>query len=85
MVADLGSSNDPFSHRQQGVEFVSDSGAAGNVPRDSHTVKNVKPPSFDGQLSFKDFLVEFEPVTKLAGWQEEVIALELAGSLKVHL
>ena len=45
-------------------------------------MKNVKPPSFDGQLGFKDFLVQFELVAKLATWQEEVMALELAGSLK---
>ena len=59
-----------------------DRGAVGNVPRGSRAVKNVTPPSFDGQLSFKDFLVQFELVAKLAGWQEEVMTSELAGSLK---
>ena len=74
--------NDPSSQRGQGVGPVFDRGAAGRVPQGSRAVKNVKPPSFDGQLSFKDFLVQFELVAKLAGWQEEVMALELAGSLK---
>ena len=74
--------NDPSSYRGQGVGPVFDRGAAGNVPQGSRAVKNVNPPSFEGQLSFKDFLVPFELVAKLAGWQEEVMGLELAGSLK---
>ena len=59
--------NGPSSHRGQGVGSVFDRGAAGNVPQGSRAVKNVKPPGFDGQLSFKDFLVQFELVAKLAG------------------
>ena len=73
--------NDPSSHRGQVVGPVFDRGAADNVPQDFCAVKNVKSPSFDRQLSFKDFLYQFEPVAKLAGWQEEVMALESPGSL----
>ena len=44
--------------------------------------KNIKPPTYDGQTSFRDFRVQFELVTQLADWTPSVMALELARSLK---
>ena len=62
--------NDPSSHKGQVVGPVFDRGVAGNVRQGSRAVKNVKPTSFDGHLSFKDFLVQFElfaKISRLAG------------------
>ena len=54
--------------RRQGVgPLYNDFQDARSVSHLNRPGKNIKPPSFDGQLSFKDFLVQFELVSQLAG------------------
>ena len=44
--------------------------------------KQKKPPTFDGKGSFRDFLVQFEMISHMCQWDEHMIALELAASLR---
>ena len=44
--------------------------------------KQKKPPTFDGEGSFRDFLVKFEMISHMCQWNERMVALELAASLR---
>ena len=44
--------------------------------------KNLKAPFFNGETSFKDFLVQFELIAQLAEWDVQTMALELATCLR---
>ena len=44
--------------------------------------KQKKPPTFDGKGSFRDFLVQFEMISRMCQWDERMIALELIASFK---
>ena len=44
-----------------------------------------KCPSYDGKSSFKDFVIQFEMVSEFNNWNIEIMAQELASSLKVRL
>ena len=46
----------------------------------NRATKNPSP--YDGNTSFKDYMVQFEMVAQLNGWDELVMALELASSLR---
>ena len=42
---------------------------------------NTKPPEFDGKSSFHDFLVQFELISEMNGWDRLSMATELAACL----
>ena len=44
--------------------------------------KQKKSPTFDGKGSFTDFLVQFEMISHMCQWDERMVALELASSLR---
>ena len=50
--------------------------------REPQTRKNLKPPSYSGDASFTDFLVQFELIGELAKWDSKTMALELASCLR---
>lgn len=50
-----------------------DKGTRGRITR--------KPP-FDGDSGFNDYLVQFEMVSQLNQWSEDIMALQLASCLK---
>jgi hypothetical protein len=41
-----------------------------------------KPATYDGKTSWRDYLVQFEMVAEINGWDEQTMALELATSLR---
>ena len=48
----------------------------------NYSVKSTKPPTYDGSSSFKDYLVQFEMVSRICNWNSELMALELASCLR---
>lgn len=46
------------------------------------TFQRVPTPSFDGSTPWKDFLVQFELIAELNGWDERCRSLQLAASLR---
>ena len=44
--------------------------------------RNLRPPAYDGKSSFSDFVVQFELISQLSGWNLSIMALELASCLR---
>ena len=44
--------------------------------------RNLRPPAYCGKSSFSDFVVQFELISQLSGWNLSIMALELASCLR---
>ena len=53
-----------------------------NIDRNPRTIGRRKPPTYDGNTSWQDYLVQFDLLSDLNNWTEDVKALELASALR---
>ena len=53
-----------------------------NIDRNPRTMGRRKPPTYDGNTSWRDYLVQFDLLSDLKNWTEDVKTLELASSLQ---
>lgn len=53
-----------------------------NLGRNSYQSANLKPPTFDGTSSWTDYLIQFEMVSELNGWDQPTMAMCLGASLR---
>lgn len=85
---EVSGSEDVFGHcDDQGVlrrssQITNDQISANERPGNGHHFRNKKAANYDGISSWQDFLVHFEMVCEINGWDDITKALELATSLR---
>ena len=85
---EISGSEDVFGHcDDQGVlrrssQITNDQISANERPGNGHHFRNKKATNYDGISSWQDFLVHFEMVCEINGWDDITKALELATSFR---